>query len=64
MKAPKRVVTATCALDLPAHAKASLPHRLPVKTNAGFPKERINELLKDIYSLKVGLPVRSGQVLI
>ena len=65
--APKRVVTATCGIDLSGNgASRSLtaPRRLPVKTSAPCPKEKINELLVDIYALKVNLPVKTGQKLI
>jgi CxxC motif-containing protein len=40
------------------------PRRLPVKTSVPCPKERIDELLKDIYALKVKLPVQGGTVLL
>ena len=65
--APKRVVTATCGIDLSgnrAGRSLTAPRRLPVKTSAPCPKEKINELLVDIYALKVNLPVKTGQKLI
>ena len=40
------------------------PRRLPVKTTAPCPKRKINELLEDIYNLKVSLPVKAGEKLI
>ena len=84
IRAPKRMVTATCRIDLPACEVAdkaaggaanevcpsrsltslTAPRRLPVKTNVPCPKEKINELLEDIYRLKVNLPVKAGQKLI
>ena len=69
IRAPKRVVTATCAIELTAAGTASqlsltAPRRLPVKSSAACPKKKINELLEDIYRLKVKLPVKTGQKLI
>ena len=71
--APKRVVTATCGLDLnvqTSHLQNSAwnsltaPRRVPVKTSTPCPKEKITELLGDIYRLKVSLPVKTGDKLI
>ena len=76
IRAPKRVVTATVAIDSPAeehfldtysatrHHNLTAPRRLPVKTSVPCPKDKINELLEDIYRLKIGLPVKTGQKLI
>lgn len=84
IRSPKRVVTATCRLDLSDPGTESPkvdsstqafrnrmrrhgmydPRRLPVKTSAPCPKERIDELLKDIYALKVKVPVQEGAVLL
>ena len=80
IRAPKRVVTATCGIafsattdggngDRPAGGdrpprSLTAPRRLPVKTSAPCPKEKIDELLADIYLLKVSLPVKAGQKLI
>lgn len=58
---PKRVVTATCkALG----AGPDRPRRVPLRTNAAFPKERVAELLALIYGLELRLPVQRGQVAI
>jgi len=69
IRAPKRVVTATCGINFPpegvgSHRSLTTPRRLPVKTTAPCPKEKINELLEDIYRLKVNLPVKAGERLI
>ncbi|MCL2319244.1 MAG: DUF1667 domain-containing protein [Treponema sp.] len=69
VRSPKRVVTATCGIVLPAgevcpRRSLTAPRRLPVKTTAPCPKGKINELLGDIYRLKVSLPVKAGQKLI
>jgi len=81
IRAPKRVVTATCMIAFPSDSYAddaidgvadkvcpsrslTAPRRLPVKTSVPCPKEKIDELLKDIYSLKVNLPVKAGKKLI
>jgi CxxC motif-containing protein len=68
IRAPKRVVTATCGIaftteELEARGLTA-PRRVPVKTSAHCPKEKIPELLEDIYSLKLSLPVRAGHKLI
>jgi CxxC motif-containing protein len=69
IRAPKRVVTATCAIADDGEvrgAKRSLyaPRRVPVKTAVPCPRERINELLADIYKIKVTLPVKAGEKVI
>ncbi|GHT55704.1 molybdopterin oxidoreductase [Spirochaetia bacterium] len=70
IRAPKRVVTATCAIvedaagDTTAHRGMYMPHRVPVKTVEPCPKEKINELLADIYKTKVKLPVKAGDTVI
>lgn len=40
------------------------PRRLPVKSSAPCPKDRIRELLDDIYAVRVDPPVKSGDVII
>jgi len=74
MLSPRRVVTATCKVAPSSIAKASAPtdaaadipqpRRVPLRTKAAFPRERISELLTLIYSLEMELPVRRGQVAI
>jgi len=80
MREPKRTVTATCAVvpadggaihgnvgDVSASAAARslcAPRRVPVKTSAPCPREKIPALLADIYKAKVALPVRLGDVII
>ena len=65
---PKRVVTATCGIeggggrDSSGHAFA--PRRIPVRTVKAFPREKIPELLDKIYSAKIKLPVKSGQIIL
>lgn len=58
--APKRVVTATARL----RGGPGGLRRLPVRSAAPFPKERVAELLAAIYALEVEVPVAAGQVLI
>ena len=58
---PKRVVTATCTLGGDGHHAL---RRIPVKTSAPCPKEKIPELLADIYSVKVTLPIHAGDKII
>jgi CxxC motif-containing protein len=56
IRAPKRVVTATCAVD----GGRAGPRRAPVKTTLPCPKELIPVLLADIYRLRLTLPIREG----
>jgi len=73
IRAPKRVVTATCGIAFPADETCgevrparslTASRRVPVKTSAPCPREKINELLSDIYSLRPKLPVKTGDKLI
>ena len=64
---PKRVVTATCAFTASSGVPSrslTAPRRVPVKSSSPCPKEKINELLADIYRLKPKLPVKAGDKLI
>ena len=58
IRAPKRTVTATCQIA------AEAVRRIPVKTAIPCPREKIPSLLKDIYKLKITVPVKAGDVLI
>jgi CxxC motif-containing protein len=60
IRQPKRVVTATCALD----AGPGTLRRIPVKTAPSCPKELIPELLADLYRLKVKPPLKAGDKVI
>jgi len=62
IRAPKRVVTATCAINGQAHV-ASV-RRAPVKTDTPCPKEKISALLEDIYKVKINLPIKMGDIVI
>lgn len=67
MLSPRRVVTATCKAapsSIAAAADLSRPRRIPLRTKAAFPREKIPELLTLIYGLEMELPVRRGQVAI
>jgi CxxC motif-containing protein len=69
--APKRVVTATCGIadrqtgeaDKAPDAFTGL-RRVPVKSSIPCPRERIPELLSDIYKARIVLPVKSGDAVI
>lgn len=68
---PHRVVTATCgiagkssAAETAAPLSLSAPRRIPLRTQAAFPREKIPELLGLIYGLALKLPVERGQVAI
>jgi CxxC motif-containing protein len=65
IRAPKRVVTATCVFggaELPCRSPDI--RRLPVKSAVPCPKERISALLSDIYRLRLAPPVKSGDVVL
>ena len=65
VRAPKRTVTATCEIEDNSGKRGPYaPRRAPVKTSAPCPRERINELLAEVYKLKVTLPVKAGSRLI
>jgi len=67
ISAPKRTVTATCAavFDKDSGERSPYaPRRVPVKTSAPCPQEKILALLADIYGAKVTLPVKLGDVVI
>ncbi|GHU89498.1 molybdopterin oxidoreductase [Spirochaetia bacterium] len=74
IRAPKRVVTATCAIveevnsvaveSITVHRGMYAPRRVPVKTEKPCPKEKINALLADIYKTRVKLPVKVGDTVI
>jgi CxxC motif-containing protein len=60
IRAPKRTVTATCQIG----EESTSIRRIPVKTAVPCLREKIPSLLKDIYKLKVNVPVKAGDVLI
>lgn len=60
IRAPKRVVTATCRL-VPGGGSI---RRVPVRGTVPCPREYVDELLSDIYGLRVAPPVSRGDVLI
>lgn len=67
--APRRTVTATCRILFPAdesgaEAGQGGKRRLPVRTKAAFPREKVDELLSLLYAMEVPLPVERGQVLL
>ncbi len=56
--APKRVVTATCAIE------SGLMDRIPVKSTGAVMKEDINGLLKELYQMRLTAPAKMGDVII
>jgi len=62
IRAPKRVVTATVQIE--SLCVEQSVRRVPVKTKAPCPKEKIPALLQDIYKTSVKLPVKAGDILI
>ncbi len=64
--APKRTVTATCRAVAGSGSSRAFEaaRRIPCRTTAPFPKERVDELLEAIYALEERLPVPRGRVLI
>jgi CxxC motif-containing protein len=61
VRAPKRVLTATCRVKGETGVSA---RRVPVKTVLPCPKEKIPALLEDIYKTAVSLPVKMGDAVI
>ena len=55
---PVRVVTSTVRLE------GAAQRRLPVKTSAAVPKERVFDVMALVNSLTVAAPVQTGDVLI
>jgi CxxC motif-containing protein len=65
IRAPKRVVTATCGIVREAGADSLTGlRRVPVKSSVPCPREKIPELLADIYGSRVTLPVKAGDAVI
>jgi CxxC motif-containing protein len=71
VRAPKRIVTATCQILYPADTlceaeklNAGSVRRVPVKTVTPCLRKNIPALLEDIYLLKISLPVKTGDVVI
>ena len=64
--APKRTVSATVRVQGAAQSVGGQPsvRRIPCKTSAPFPKEKVGELLEAIYAKDVPLPVSRGDILI
>lgn len=56
--APKRVVTATCAV------KSVKMGRIPVKTTGALLKAYINPLLEDLYKTELTPPVSTGDIIV
>lgn len=64
---PVRTVTATCRAVIRegySPEGKELPRRVPVRTTGGIPKDRVQELAKELHRLEVTLPVRSGDVIV
>lgn len=55
---PKRVVSTTVQSD------SSVYPRIPVKTDRAIQKQHIDGLLEHLYSLRVRLPVKCGDVIV
>ena len=58
--APKRTLTATCRLL----GASNVTRRIPVRTSAPCPREKINDLLAEIYRCGISLPVKAGDKII
>ena len=63
IRAPKRVVTATCGIE-GTETDIRTPRRVPVKTISPCPREKIPALLQDIYKTKITLPIKTGDAVI
>ena len=65
IRAPKRTLTATCGIaGTPSDRSLTVPRRIPVKSSAPCPREKIPELLAEIYRTRVSLPVKTGDKVI
>lgn len=64
IQAPKRTVTATCAIINDDAHRHNAVRRIPVKTNIPCPKEKIPALLEDIYRAHITLPAKAGDIII
>lgn len=70
VRSPKRMVTATCRIARsPADAERGAaafdrPRRVPVKSSVPCPREFVDELLGDLYTLTVSAPVSRGARLV
>jgi CxxC motif-containing protein len=62
IRSPRRVVTATCGVA--GGAKEGGLRRVPVKSSVPCPREKIPELLADIYKTRVTLPLKAGDAVI
>ncbi|MCL2276830.1 MAG: DUF1667 domain-containing protein [Treponema sp.] len=60
ISSPKRVVTATALIE----GESCSIRRAPLKSSSPCPKEKISAMLDEIYSLKISLPVKAGDVII
>ena len=56
--APSRMVSTTIACS------AGLWPRLPVKTAAAIPKDKVIEAVQTLHTLKVKAPIQTGQVIL
>jgi CxxC motif-containing protein len=64
LRAPKRVVTATCPIVGAPERSLYALRRAPVKTVVPCPRELIPALLADIYKTGLSLPVQAGDRII
>jgi CxxC motif-containing protein len=58
VRAPRRILTAVVPTDS-AHFPCA-----PVRTDTAISRGRVKGLLADLYTMRVSLPIRQGQVLI
>ena len=58
LKNPTRILTSTAAIEDALHA------RLPVRTSAPVPKNKIFECMKEISKIKVKAPIKIGDKII
>jgi CxxC motif-containing protein len=77
LRSPKRMVTATCRLvsavacgddgslpEPPGRQGLCDPRRVPVRSSAPCPKERVPDLLAAIYAKTVQVPIKCGDLVI
>ena len=55
---PKRIVTVTCAIN------SKIVNRIPVKTDKTLKKDLIDQLIEELYTINLQIPVKTGDIII
>ncbi|MFP4377508.1 MAG: DUF1667 domain-containing protein [Spirochaetales bacterium] len=54
---PRRIVTATCAID------GGTVLRMPVRSSGGVPVDRLTAFINEVYQLRLDAPVSRGETI-